>query len=238
MTLLEILYTVQNISQVFGKNTELSLEQFNNLINVAQDEVFKEFADGYLSGNGAEVDSRVSAAMSQFIAQRSWGLGVNVATRFGLTGKSFTVSSDVYKMLTAFVSFNIEDYPDKVYKVDIVTAQEAIERLSNAITYPTTEYPILYIDTLGSETTKYAYLIPAATEYTGLYAMSLNYPRRASLVLEESNGVYSQKSTSVNLKWDDGFHIDIIRKMLKYLGVMVGNEFVSQYIDQQKNSEK
>ena len=233
MTLLEILYSVQHIAQILAKPLEMSLEQYNGLLRIASDELFKEMSYGYLQGNGAEVDSRVSRALLPF----KWNVAPTLTDdiKYGVSGQRFSIlNSDLW--LSAWVANNATDYPDKVINVDIVTAQEGIERLSNSITHPSSTHPILMFDKSVSGTTMYGYIIPGG--WTALNGFILRRPSTPNLIITNTDGVNTQHAGSTLLEWDDVYHVDIIRKILQYLGISIGNEFITSAIEQQKNNEK
>jgi len=239
MTNLEVLYTVQHIAQVFGKNLEMSLEQFNNLLNLSQQELFREFVGGYASGNGAEVDARVSAAIAPFkvmteYTSSAWTISTNHG--LGISCIVFNQGIDVYMPLGAWAYDNAEEYPDKVIKIDIVTASEAVERANNAITYPSDSYPIMFMDKSGGAAQYVTYVIPST--FTKIRVFSINKPTTPTLVETITNGVRTQNVSSVALGFDSIYHVDIIRIILKYLGLSVGSEFIQNFVEQQKVNEK
>ena len=241
MNLLTMMYTTQQIAQAFGKPLELALEQWNNYLEIAQMELFKEFADGYATGNGAVVSARVDAALAPFkqsdiftggtLTHYPSGGGV-----FGVPCTIFNLTSGLYRLFDAFAIDTAESYPDKVVKIDIVTPDEAGERLNNSITYPTLDYPIMYLDKEGGSTQYVATVMP-----NGLAKIATNgllYPITPSLVLSYANNVPSQDNASVDVYFDQPFRIDIIRIILKYLGLSVGNDQVRTFVEQQKINEK
>lgn len=232
MTNLEILYAVQNVAQILARPLEMAIEQFNHYLHLAQQELFKEFSSGYLTGNGAEVDNRTMLALSPFKNDETMTgtfSGVN-----GLTCHQYTLSDSVCYVLSAHVVTS-DDYPDKITEIDIVTSQEFTARCSNAITYPRTEYPIGFI--YGSSPL-YLYLLPLESSHPSVTAITLTRPTTPSLVETITNGVRTQHASSVAVQFDSMFHVDIIRKILQYLGVSIGNEFITKVVEQQKNAEQ
>ena len=235
MTLLEIQLTIQQIFQLLGKPLETSLEQYNNYLRMAQDELFKEFAHGYMSGNGAEVDSRAEAFLSPF---KHFDTAITLGgsgTLFSVSGVIYTLPANTYCVLSAQVSNDTLAYPNKVIKIDILLANEVAERLQNAITYPTSLYPIAVIDI---STLRLCYLPQQYPPPYNIDVISLYKPTTPVLVETITNGVRTQNASSVPLQIDSMFHVDVIRKILQYLGVSIGNEFISAVVEQQKNLEK
>jgi len=234
MTNLEVLYTVQHIAQVFGKNLEMALEQFNNLLNISQQELFKEFASGYLAGKGEEVNANVFNALAPFRGEKVF-TGATNGVIYGFTTTRYTLSISDYLYESAFILDDNLDFPNKVVGVDILTGTEFTERLQNAITYPTEEYPVMVISNLG--TSRYAYLFPRFSTAPQIYAAYLRIPTTPSLVETITNGVRVQSGSSVALEFDSIYHVDIIRIILKYLGLSVGSDFVRNFVEQQKQNE-
>ena len=240
MSPLEILYSVQHIAQIFGRPIEMALEQYNNLLKTAQAELFSEYANGYLTGNGMEVNPRVSAAMSLFKKSDSFtGVALTVSTSggFGVSNTKFQLPTAVYYPLEAWSSNDSSDYPDKVTKIDIVTTSEAQQRLSDSITYPSDNYPIMFFDREAGSTQFQCYVIPST--FSTIQVYSLYYPEDPVLYLNVVNGVAQEDdTTTVPLTFTAPYHVDIIRIILKYLGVIVGNNVIEQYTENQENKEK
>jgi hypothetical protein len=232
MTLLEVLYTVQHIAQLVAKPAEMTIEQFNNMLRLAQDELFKEFAHGYLSGNGAEVDARITAAILPFRKDETPTAASGSVN--GITCHSYTLNALDYVVLSAqaVTSSSLTGF----IKVDIVTSEEFVDRCVNAVTYPKAAYPIGYLT--GTATSKVFYLLPLQGTAPTLTVTVLRRPTSPVLVETITNGVRTQSGSSTALEIDAMFHIDIVRKILKYLGIAVNNEFISVAMEEQKNQEK
>ena len=220
MTLLEIQLTIQQIFQLLGKPLEMSLEQYNNYLRMAQDEVFKEFVHGYMSGNGATVDSRVEQAIAPF-RQNGFISGATSAYS-GVDAISYSMPSDMYVLLSAVLVYNTVAYPNKTKRVDVVVDNEFAERMGNAITYPQSDYPIGIYDKINLR----LYVFPIISPTPSLNIICLYRPTTPILVETITNGVRTQSASSTALQLDSMFHVDVIRKILQYLGVSIGNEFI------------
>lgn len=229
MTNLTIKYLVQHFFRVFGKPIEMSLEEFNNLLAVAQDELYKEFLFGYASGNGAEVDARTEQALLPFRDDQSMG-GTFSAT-MGLTVHRYTISTDAHHVISAFITSGTTLTP-----IDLVTTNEFVERCANAITGPSVSYPIGYLQKVSDTT--YLYLLPLQSSHPSVSVSYYKAPTTPSLVITTTYGVESQSSSSVALQFDSIFHVDIVRKILQYLGLSVGNELIIQAVENQNLKEK
>lgn len=234
MDTINILYTIQHFSQLFGKPSEMPLEQFNNLLGLAQDELFNEFAFGYMSGNGAEVDDRVASALTPFREIQAYTTGTSSST-LGVTSRLFQLNSNIAIVGDLWAFDNAEAYPDKLTRIDRITYQELTERLSNSITYPSLKYPVAV---MNRPSTQYqCYIIPDTI--TSIRASVLNKPTTPSLVLQITDGVQVvNASASTSIQFYSTFHIDIIRIMLKFIGIIVGNQQIQQYVEQEKTLEK
>lgn len=235
MDTINILYTIQHFSQLFGKPSEMPLEQFNNLLGLAQDELFNEFAFGYTSGNGSDVDDRVVAALAPFR---------NVHTYSGTSSSTLGVTSRLFQFDTGVVSIdqiwaynNSLAYPAKLTKIDKITHQELTERLSNSITYPSATYPVAVVDKASGAMQYQCYIVPDTI--TSIKAATLDRPTAPQLVLQVTNGVpVINSSTTAPIQFAPQFHIDIVRIMLKFIGIIVGNPQIQQYVEQEKTLEK
>lgn len=232
MTLLEIQLTIQQIFQLLGKPLEMSLEQYNNYLRIAQDELFKEFAHGYMSGNGMEVDARVRAAMNPFIhiEYPTTSLG----TYYGVACSQAQYSVNLYEILDVYLVNGLQSIPNLVTPVDLLTTNEFSERMHNAITYPSVQYPVGVWD----EDTGRLMLFPYIINTGGVRITCLYRPTTPVLVETITDGVRTQSASSVALQLDSMFHTDVIRKILQYLGVSIGNEFIATVAQQQQNLEK
>lgn len=236
MTLLTIKYTVQHIAQLFGKPLTMALEQFNNLLATAQDELFKEFVYGYANGSGAEVDSRVAHALIPFKTHN--GHSGSQASAYGLVIGKYLMSDDMFHLIGAFAVYDTSDYPNKMIPVDIITATELLERTNNSITYPTSNQPVGFLERDKTTDDLLLYLFPYYTSFPMVEVMYYKKPTTPSLVITYANGIETQSSSSVDLQFDSIYHIDIIRKILGYLGVAVSNPQIAQIVEETKTDER
>ena len=232
MTLLEIQLTIQQIFQLLGKPLEMSLEQYNNYLRMAQDELFKEFAHGYMSGNGAEVDMRVRSAINPFVHEDN--IAGTPGTLYGITASQFQHSASVFEILDMYFVNGTLGFPNATTKVDLLSNNEVGDRLQNAITYPSTQYPIAVWD----QVTLRILVLPYIHNAGGIRLKCLYRPTTPVLVETITNSVRTQDASSVALQLDAMFHTDVIRKILQYLGVSIGNEFIATVAQQQQNLEK
>lgn len=235
MTLLTIKYTVQHIAQLFGKPLTMALEQFNNLLATAQDELFKEFASGYQAGNGAEVDSRIEFALRPFRITRNY-VSDSQSNDLLFSSTRVTLNTNDYKILAAYTAPSNTD-PEDYTNIDIITPAELNARIGNSIVAPSADHPVMVVS-MANSGDQYAYIIPKVTIFQSIKVMSLQKPSTPSLVLTYSNGIEAQSSSSVDLDFDSMFHIDIIRKILGYLGVAVGNPQIAQIVEETKTDER
>jgi hypothetical protein len=234
MNLLEILYSVQHISQILAKPLEMSLEQYNSYLANAQNELFREYADGYMSGNGFEVDSRAGMALNPFkYVQPVVTFTSSSNGTFGFNASICALTSGCYKVVGVWVT--TENAWDNPIAVDIVSHPEIVDRSVNSITKPSLTYPVGIIDNDNAATPTLS-IIPQASWHARIDM--LKQPTTPSLVIATVNGVASQDASSVALQLSTMFHTDVIRKILQYLGISVGNEFIQQAVSNQKNAEK
>ena len=233
MTLLEIISVVQQVSQVFNKPITLPLEQFNLLLRTAQDELFKEFADGYSIGNGAYVDSRTSAALNPFKRVNAI-VQFNNTTVHGVSGATAILDTNIYRLLSVFGYKTPNTFNSGSVEIDIVDPPELAQRIGNVITEPSYDYPVCLAD-INNGTIPSLHVIPAMS---GIEISWLKKPTTPILVETITNGVRTTGAGTVELQFDSIFHTDIVRKILGYLGVSVGNGDILSVLESQNNKEK
>jgi hypothetical protein len=231
MTNLTIKYLVQHFFRVFGKPLEMSLEEFNNLLAVAQDELYKEFLFGYASGNGAEVDARTEQALLPFRNDQSI-VGTN-STTMGFTVFQYEIHPEAHHVINAFIA---SEATQTVIPIDLVTSNEFVERHGNPITKPSTSYPVGYFQKVPGHF--YLYVLPLQSTRPVVTVSYYKAPTTPSLVITTANGVESQNASSVALEFDSIFHVDIVRKILQYLGLSVGNQLIIEAVENQNLKEK
>lgn len=228
MTNLTIKYLVQHIFRIYGKPLEMALEEFNNLLSIAQDELYKEFLYGYANGNGLEVDARTEQALLPFRVEASI---VGSFAGLGQSSNRYTIPTESQHILNAFIATGTTLTP-----IDLVTTAEFTERSANAITGPTTSYPIGYLIKQAGIT--YLHVFPLQSPAPSVSVIYFKAPSTPSLVITTTNGVETQSASSVALEFNSIFHIDIVRKILQYLGLSVGNQLILEAVENQNLKEK
>ena len=234
MLLLEVNYIVQHIAQIFGKPLSMTLEQFNSLCKTAQDDLFKEFADGYSIGNGAYVDSRVSAALNPF-KNTTAIVQFSSTTVHGVTGSTAILNPDIYKLLSVFGYKTPNTFNSGAVTIDIIDDHELSYRISNVITEPSFDYPVCIVD-INNSTIPYFHIIPSGM--SGVEISWLKKPTAPELKETLVGGVRTTGTGTVELQFSSIYHTDIVRKILGYLGVSVGNGDIVQVMANQDSKEK
>jgi len=206
MTVEEILYSVQSFFMERGITRELSLNQFNLYLKMANDELYRTKIGFLKESEGVETREQISDALRKFI----W-----------TTDQLHAMGTDpVYVEIPTNYRHRISAYTmseGNVIDIDIVTAEEFTERQANPITKPTTEHYIGMISEAVEEENYYMSITPHVTFIYLIYIRAINDPVLA-LKLENGIMVYDDEN-STELEWDSEYHIDIIRLILKYLGV-------------------
>ena len=204
MTLIEILYSVQSFFMERGITRELSLNQFNLYLKMANDELYRTKVGFLKESEGAETREQISDALRKF----TWKTG-----QIGPIGNDYITIPDNYRHRISAYTMSEGD----TYSLDIVTAEEFIERCSNPITKPTNDHPIGMISEAIVEGDYYMTISPAGLT---IYLIYIRAPNDPVLALKLENGIMVYDSdNSTELEWDSEYHIDIIRLILKYLGV-------------------
>lgn len=212
MTLGELVYFIQIIAENKGYQKKISREQMNLLIQQASIDLAKE-KYGYLdSPTGYETHQQIKDALRKF---------KEISTIVVDASGHMTIPSDYFHKGTIRYG---------TVPVDIVTDQVADELNASSILAPTTSYPIavecdtyyqFYPITLGSVVFTY-YRLPTEPVY--------------ATKIENSIPVYDVAG-STELEWTEEYHIEIIRKVLSYLMISVGDMEVTQYVEAKQTQE-
>lgn len=212
MTLKDILYTVQYF---YDKKTNktLSVEQFNRLLQFANDELKKVVYGRIGEKDGYETEQQISDALNPFKATatiiiNSSGIG--------------NLPSDYWHKIRFY---GLSGYGGRI---EVVDSNELERRLGCSIDAPTAITPILEVN---SSTVKY---YPATSTTIGIVYLKRDTPQA---VFTYSLGYPEYSATSTELLWGEDKYIDIIRIMLGYLNIPIDNSQVLSYMETKTDKE-
>jgi len=211
MTLKDILYTVQYF---YDKKTNktLSVEQFNRLLQFANDELKKVVYGRIGDKDGYETEQQISDALNPF-----------------KTTASISINGSGVGSLPSDYWHKIRFYNSSNKKIEEVTALEFERRMNCSIDFPSATQPILTI--LGA-TVNYPYPVGATTIY--IVYLKRDTPQA---VFTYTNGYPEYSSTSTELLWGQDKYIDIIRIILGYLNIPLDNSQVLSYMETKTDKE-
>lgn len=215
MTLGEIVSMVAFISERESKVKKLTAGQLNSILKIVDYDLIKENYGQPGDSNGYEVQGQVSEALLPFKKSTTISLTLGV----GNLPNDFYHFSDCY-----FVTGG------DIVRVDLVNTRQSSVRKSNSLTKPTSKYPIveLFKDQLQ--------VTPTTLSVVNL--IYIKRPTPATYVLQQEYGIQKYDSVnSVQPEWGAEKHIDIIRLILKYIGISLGNQQILQYVEQKTRDE-
>jgi len=188
----EILYTIQSFFSGKDLKKSLTLDQFNYYYKMASNEFF-----------------RIKYKLYQETKENSDAMRIHISapTSISLTTGTGALPSTYKHCDSIYYLSGTTKVP-----IQLVTNEEFNNRAGNSITQGTVDYPIATI--YGSSITV------SPSSISTIYMTFISYPTDPALALKLENGIMVYDSTtSVELDWDEQYHLDIVRLMLKYLGV-------------------
>lgn len=216
MTLGEIVSIVAFISERESKAKRLTVSQLNSILKVVDYDLIKEIYGQPGDPGGYETQGQISEALLPFKTG---------PTSIALTSGIGDLPADFYH----FSDCNYVSGGDTI-RVHLVTSKESSIRKENAITRPTVKHPI-------AELYKgHIHITP--TTLSSVNLVYLKRPTPAVYVVKVENGIQVYDSgASTQPEWSEDRHIDIIRLILKYIGISMGNQQIIQYVEQKTAQE-
>lgn len=209
MTLEAIWESVVFLSE--GKiGKKLNIEEFNDILALVDYDLMEEYVGQPNKQTGYETDLVFTDALLPFKSSSTISLTTGAGT-----------------LPTDYLHFSKCHYVSgsDIIPVELVTTQESEQRRFNAITLPSLRFPIFE---LTSSTAFQVY----PTSISSVVLGYIKKPTPSSLVLKSENGVYVYDSTnSVQPQWNASQHNAYIRHILKYLGISVNDQFITQYVE-------
>ena len=202
MTSLEdILYSIQSFFSGKNIDKEMNLEQFNYYLSMASDEFYREKIGYPNETKGFETKNQISEVMERYIYP-----DISIV----LTGGTASCPVGYNRKVSLYYK---DDLSNKI-PIEFVTNEEFDERKNHPNKQPTTTNPIARI----RGTSPNIDVLPISI--TPVYMTYIKRPATPVLGLKLENGIMVYDSTSsTQLDLDYEYYIDIIRIILKYLGV-------------------
>jgi hypothetical protein len=197
----EVLYAIQSF--LSGKNLmkEMNLEQFNYYLSMANDELYRQKIGYPDEIKGFETKNQISEVMERYIYPDT---SISLTTGTGSCPAGYNRKISLYY---------IDASSDKI-PIEFVTNEEFDERKNHPNKQPTTTNPIAII----RGTTPSIYVLPSSI--STVYLTYIKKPTTPILGLKLENGIMVYNSiSSTELDWDTEYYNDIIRIILKYIGI-------------------
>ena len=213
MNLENVYYIFRNFCE--GYNKEMTVEDFNEYLIIADFEFLKECKEE----DEGKTTSMYTEALRPF----------RVTSTISLTSGSGTLPTGFYYPKRVYYDLSGSDKP-----LERVTDEEWEYRIENTVINPDVNWPIYLVD---STTIKVRPI--SITSIEVVYIKKNLGSSQPKIAFSLSNGVNSYDSgNSVQLLWSEDNYIDIIRHMLKLVGISVSNFQVAQVMDQQQSIRK
>jgi hypothetical protein len=206
----------------------LSPKQYNQLLPLAVDEVFKFYyglPEDYQPGRP---DPRVAYEKTQMVTdsllnQRLAPISISIDG----DGRADYPSNYIHASSCGYTMLKNQDCdlgPMKKFReVEIVTDAEATAMRADPVSYPTWRYPILV---LYKEHMQFYPLENTAVEFT-----YLKYPEKPNLAytVNSNDEVVYDPNTSADIDLPPNLRTDLIRQMLGYLGINMSSPDLVQF---------
>ena len=209
MTLKDVLYTVQFF---YDKKTNktLDVDQFNRLLQFANNELKKTIYGRIGEKDGYETEQQISDALKPF-----------------KTTSTISINSSGIGNLPTDYWHKIRFYTASGIKIDVVTSNEFERRTNCSIDTPSTIHPIIEII---NTTVNYN---PASETTISIVYLKHDTPQ---INFTYTKG-YPEYTTSTELLWGQDKYIDIIRLILGYLNIPIDNSQVLSYVEAKTDKE-
>lgn len=210
MTLENVFYVYRHFAEVYQYNKDLTIDDFNDHLPLSEFEFLRECR----REDEKKSISMFTEALRPFRSTSS----------IPLTSGSGILPTDFY-------------YDKLVLSgtrgAEKVTDEELRERLRNSITAPSADWPVYMIE----NTTIKVWPVTITTVDLTYIKKNLQ-AAQPKLAFSLSNGINSYDSgNSIALLWNEENYIDIIRHLLKLIGISVNNLEIAQFVDQQQNMD-
>jgi len=224
MNLKEILHSVSATINQINPNLTLGIDRFNLFLKLTNYDYFKlwcglpeQWQPGQpITTRGWQVAEQNTEALKTFI----------------VPFQNYTV--DAYGQLSypsGFIHLSRIGYynsiTDRQRPVEILTHQEADDRIGSYITIPEKEYPVVIYENT------YFQFYPI-----DLLNVSMSYlrlPATPIYAIKQENGIdVYDSANSIQFEWPEQYHADLVRMLISYLAIPSKDANLSQYIESKK----
>jgi hypothetical protein len=224
MNLKEILHSVTTIVNQENPSIKLGIDRFNLLLKLVNYDYFKlwcgppeQWQPGQpITARGWQVAEQNTEALKTFL----------------VPFQNYTVDSNGQLAYpTGFVHLSRIGYYNSITTrqrpVEILTHQEADDKIGNYITAPELEYPIVIYENT------YFQFYPI-----DLLNISMSYLRLPVIpiyAIKQENGIdVYDSANSIQLEWPEQYHNDIVRMLVGYLAPASKDMNLSNFIETKK----
>ena len=216
MTLGEIVSTLAFIAEREGKAKKLTISDLNRLFKLVDYDFIRENFGHPDQPTGYETQGQISEAL----------LPIKTEATVTLTSGVGTIPNDFYHFVDSYYTSGAS-----TIRISEVRSQESVAFRSSSINAPTTTYPIIEV----WETQVKVY---PTTGISSIKFVYLKRPTPAVYAVKTENGIQVYDSaSSTQFEWTADKHIDIIRLLLKYIGISLGNLQIAEYVNQKEAVE-
>jgi hypothetical protein len=216
-TLEDLYYNFLDAARVNGAK-DIGIEVINRYLAMANYDLFNEIWGREKDVQGSETSQNVSDSLRKFKSNSS----IVIAAGSGNLPADFFHATGV---------IGVKD--GSSVEMDIVTDLEYEKRMTNSITQPTATYPVARI--LSTTITVYP---TTAVDTVTLYYYKKPTQPVIGLTADATTGVdiyYSAGSTAPD--WTEDHYKDLLRYMLSYLKLGIGDIQSAEYLDQKEKTE-
>lgn len=197
MDLGEFLYDIQSFLNGRKITKKAGLEEINYWLKLANHELYR-IKVGFGDEGGFETNNQISDAIEDFITEPT---SITLTTGIG------NLPADYNRRVSLYYISGSDKIP-----IDIVSSEEFINRQNNANRQPTTTHPIARIRNSKIEVNP--------TSITPVYLTYIALPTTPVLGMTVTDGVLIYSAgDSTEFAWKEEYHLDLLRLVLKYIGI-------------------
>ena len=224
MTLNQILDIVRTLINQESSLLRVSIERFNELLQLSNIDYFKfwigppeEWQPGQpINKRGWQIASQATEALKTFLVP-SQNYVIDAYGKLNYPANFVHLSDIGY--------YNSDT--SRFRPVEIINHGEKFERLSNYITAPSKEYPIVIYEN--------TYLQFYPIDILNVEMAYLRLPVTPVYAIKQENGIdIYDPDNSTEFEWPEKYHPDLIRMIIEYIAPGLKEINLSQYVETKK----